>query len=118
SYFALKNLNCPPDVLRTILERGNDDKVSEYASHNPNCPIETKIRWMQATGQIGKEDPSKHIIEKEKEKEKEPVDEDLEKLRSLVSKRKFNLKKYAEENYYTSLVARNPIIIPSLQYFS
>jgi hypothetical protein len=37
---------------------------------------------MQATGQIEKEDPSKHIIEYDSKEEK---DEDLEKLERLIS---------------------------------
>ncbi len=36
---------------------------------------------MQSTGKIGKEDPTKHIIEKEEIKE----DKDLQKLRDMVS---------------------------------
>jgi hypothetical protein len=40
------------------LKRGNDDGVSCNAVENPNCPPEAKIKWMQATGKIEKEDPT------------------------------------------------------------
>ena len=88
---ASSNYNCPPEALAGILSRGNNDEVSWYASRNPSCPDLSKIRWMQATGQIEKEDPSKHIIEYDSKEEK---DEDLEKLERLISKNKNWYKKY------------------------
>ena len=81
SCWAAKNSNCPPEVLGSVLSRGNDDDVSHWASKNPNCPPLAKIKWMQATGRIEKEDPSKHIIEYDS---KEGKDEDLEKLERLI----------------------------------
>ena len=95
SWNAAYNPNCPPDALKMVLERANKDDVSFAASRNPNCPLLAKIQWMRMTGQIGKEDPTKHIIEYD-EKEQKP-DEDLQKLRDMVS---FNLNSYriAQEN--------------------
>jgi len=61
------------------LRRGKFDVLSSYASHNPNCPLEDKINWMMKTGQIEKEDPSKHIIEYEKIKE-----DDFQDLKDLL----------------------------------
>jgi len=85
SYYAAKNPNCPPEALVEVLRRGKDDKVSYYAVRNPNCPPEAKIRWMRATGKIGREDPSKgHIVEYDTKEE--IIDEDLEKLKKLISK--------------------------------
>ena len=84
SEVAASNPNCPASALEMVLKRGNDDRVSRKASKNPNCPDLAKIQWMQLTGKIEKEDPSKHIIEKEEVKIKE--DEDLQKLRDLISK--------------------------------
>jgi len=88
SRWAANNPNCPPEMLTEILRRGNNNRVSEYAAQNQNCPPLEKIKWMRAMGKIGKEDPSKgHIIEYEKEQ----VDEDLEKLRNMVSNGKDNI---------------------------
>jgi len=81
SWDAAKNPNCPSSALEMVLNRGKDDSVSWNVSQNPNCPALAKITWMQATGKIGKEDPSKHIIEREEYKE----DEDLKKLRDLIA---------------------------------
>ena len=81
SWNAAINPNCPPEVLAEVLKRGKDNTVSWYAAHNPNCPPLAKIKWMQATGRIEKEDPSKHIIEYDS---KEGKDEDLEKLERLI----------------------------------
>ena len=64
-----ENYNCPPEILVEILKRENNDQISRYAAENPNCPPEAKINWMMKTGKIGKEDPSKHIIEYENKKE-------------------------------------------------
>ena len=94
SWNAAKNPNCPTDVLRMVLERGNNDLVSWNAAKNPNCPPDAKIKWMRETGQIEKEDPNKHIIEYYNNENDNEVDEDLEKLRSLISSNKFNLKKF------------------------
>ena len=77
---AVRNPNCPVYLLEEILKRGKDDVVSIWAAENPNCPIKSKIQWMQLTGRIGKEDPTKHIIEREEVKE----DPDLQKLRDLI----------------------------------
>jgi len=82
SWYAASNPNCPASALEMVLKRGKNDNVSLNASENPNCPALAKIRWMQATGKIGKEDPSKHIIEREEYKE----DPDLQKLRDLIAK--------------------------------
>jgi hypothetical protein len=66
-----------------ILEREKNDKVSYFASKNPNCPSDVTIKWMRDTGQIGKEDPKKHIIEYIDNEEK--IDEDLEILKKMVN---------------------------------
>jgi len=81
SWFAARNPNCPASALEMVLKRGKDDYVSQYAAYNPNCPLKAKIKWMMATGKIGKEDPTKHIIEREEIKE----DPDLKKLRDLIA---------------------------------
>ena len=85
SQSAAQNPNCPPEVLAEVLRRNKDDFVSYYAAKNPNCPPEAKIKWMRATGKIEREDPSKgHIVEYDTKEE--VVDEDLEKLKKLISK--------------------------------
>ena len=38
-------------ILVEILRKENNDIVSQIAASNPNCPLEAKIKWMQATGQ-------------------------------------------------------------------
>ncbi len=38
SCYAALNPNCPPDALRIVLERGRNDWVSCYAVRNLNCP--------------------------------------------------------------------------------
>jgi hypothetical protein len=35
-----------------ILERGNDDKVSQFAANNPNCPIPARLNWLIMIGEI------------------------------------------------------------------
>ena len=35
-----KDPNTSPEILKKILERGNDDEVSRLAALSPNCPIE------------------------------------------------------------------------------
>jgi len=81
--------------LIEILKRGNYDVVSERAANNPNCPPEAKIKWMQATGKIEKEDESKgHIIEYEKTNQ----EDDLSDLKKLISKNN-NWYKKAQELY-------------------
>jgi len=109
SYSASLNPNCPIYLLEMVLKRGKDDLVSRYASENPNCPALAKIEWMRSVGRIGKEDPSKHIIEREEIKE----DEDLQKLRDLIAKNK-NWYKKAQENYYTSEIASSPNTSPEI----
>jgi hypothetical protein len=79
SQYASKNPNCPPEMLVEVLKRGKDDYVSYCTSENPSCPLEEKIKWMLLTGQIEKEDPSKHIIEYEKVKE-----DDFQDLKDLL----------------------------------
>ena len=90
SWNAAMNPNCPKEILVEILRREKDDNVSVYSANNPNCPLEAKIKWMQVTleariklmqetGQIEKEDPSKHIIEYENNK----ID-DLQDLKDLL----------------------------------
>ena len=91
SWSATENPNCPPEALIEVLSRGKNDIVSNYASDNPNCPPLAKIKWMRAIGLIGKEDPKKHIIEYEEQ----PKDEDLEKLKQLVS---YNINWYKRAN--------------------
>jgi len=112
SRYAAYNPNCPPEALEMVLKRGKDDGVSRHAAENPNCPALAKIRWMQLTGKIGKEDPSKHIIEREEIKE----DEDLKKLRALISKSKNWYKKAQlnEEDYYNTEIAKNPNTSPEI----
>ena len=85
-----KNPNTPPDILRKILERGNNDYISRSAAENTNCPPDALIKWMRETGKIGKEDPNKHIIEYDSKEEN--IDEDFEKLKNMVSS-SFNLKR-------------------------
>jgi len=75
------NPNCPSEALVEVLKRGKDDDVSHFASKNHNCPALAKIQWMQATGRIGKEDPTKHIMETEIIYKEDP---DLQKLRDLI----------------------------------
>ena len=79
SWNAVRNTNCSPEMLAEILKRGKDNWVSHYVSRNPNCPPESIINWMYAIGKIGKEDPSKHIIEYEKIKE-----DDFQDLKDLL----------------------------------
>ena len=81
SRYAAKNPNCPPEALAEVLSRGKDDEVSRAATFNPNCPPLAKIKWMRQVGLIGKEDPSKHIIEYDGKEEK---NEDLEKLEKMI----------------------------------
>ena len=76
---ASHNPNCPSEILEEILKREKDDDISYCASENPNCPLEAKIKWMQVTGRIEKEDPSKHIIEYENNKK-----DDLQDLKNLL----------------------------------
>ncbi len=111
SRYAVLNHNCPEDALKMVLERGKDDWVSRGAAHNSNCPSDVMIKWMQDTGQIGKEDPKKHIIDKIEE---EKIDEDLEKLKQLISNKKFNLKKYSQQDYYNIETAENPNTSPDI----
>jgi hypothetical protein len=77
---ACLNPNCPLEMLVEVLRRGKEDDVSWNAYLNPNCPLEEKIKWMQVTGQIEKEDESKgHIIEYENNKE-----DDFQDLKDLL----------------------------------
>jgi len=46
---TVENPNTHPDILRKILERGNDDDVSCYAAQNPNC-LEDALRMVLARG--------------------------------------------------------------------
>jgi|GEM_PF-5084109 len=86
-----------PEILRKILEKGNYDDTSVNAAHNLNCPPDAKIKWMQIVGKIEKEDPNKHIIEKEEIK----PDKDLNKLRDMISSNKNWYKKaYIEGGYW------------------
>ena len=82
SCYAAYNPNCPPEALAEVLKRNNNDNVSYLAARNPSCPPLARIRWMQNTGQIAKEDPTKHYIEYEEEK----PDKDLEELKKLIGK--------------------------------
>ena len=82
SCIAANNPNCPPEALAEILSRGKNDWVSRTAAVNPSCPPLVKIQWMRQVGLIGKEDPNRHIIEYDSKIE---VDEDLEKLKKMVS---------------------------------
>jgi len=80
SIYAANNPNCPKEMLVEILRRGKNDSVSFNAAfYNPNCPLEEKIKWMQVTGRIGKEDPVKHIIEYENNKK-----DDFQDLKDLL----------------------------------
>ena len=84
SRYAVSNPNCPPNVLKKILERWGNDGVSINAAQNPNCPPDVLIKWMRNTGRIEKEDPIKgHIIQYD---DKQKTDEDLQKLKDLVGK--------------------------------
>jgi len=86
SYYAAQNPNTPPEALAEVLSKGKDDDVSRNASQNPNTPPKDVIDWMKTTGKIGKEDPKKHIIEYDNKEEE--IDEDLEKLKKLISNNK------------------------------
>ena len=111
SWIAAYNPNCPASALEMVLKRGKDDDVSYYAAKNPNCPALAKINWMRLTGKIGKEDPSKHIIEREEIKE----DPDLKKLRDLIAKSKNWYKTSQEiEDYYTLETAQDPNTSPEI----
>ena len=81
SYWAAQNPNCPPEALAEVLKRNKENLVSRYAAQNPNCPPLARIRWMQNTGKIAKEDPTKHYNEYEEVK----PDKDLEELKKLIS---------------------------------
>jgi len=94
SYYAASNPNTPSEALAEVLRRGKNDNVSCSAARNPNAPPKALIDWMRATGKIGKEDPKKHIIEYDNKEEE--IDEDLEKLRKLISNNK-NWYKIAQE---------------------
>ena len=105
AYHAARNLNCDPKMLERILKEYPDYNVSESASNNPNCPLKAKIKWMMDTGKIEKEDPSKHIIEKEEVEIKE--DPDLQKLRDLISKNMNWYKKAQVNEYYNNRIAKD-----------
>jgi hypothetical protein len=48
SDFAVKNPNCPPEILVEILRRGGkDDRVSCYAASNPNCPPKALVEILR-----------------------------------------------------------------------
>jgi len=79
SQIAAQDPNCPPQALAGVLARGKDDLVSRIAFKNSKCPLKAKIKWMQDTGKIGKEDPTKHIIDYEGKQE-----QDLQKLRDMI----------------------------------
>ena len=79
SRFAARNRNCHKEILAEVLRREKDDDVSLNASRNPNCPDEAKIKWMQITGRIEKENPKKHIIEYEK-----ITEDDFQDLKDLL----------------------------------
>ena len=40
SWNAARNPNCPASALEMVLKRGNDDYVSRNAAKNPNCPAQ------------------------------------------------------------------------------
>jgi len=80
SWCAVQNPKCPPEILAEVLKRNKNDDISYRAVRNPNCPPLARIRWMQNTGQIAKEDPTKHYIEYEEVK----PDKDLEELKRLI----------------------------------
>jgi len=97
-----------------VLEKGNDDEVSYYASQNPNCPPQSRIKWMMETGKIEQEDPNKHQIEYDTKPENK--DEDLEKFKALLSKN-FNLKQFKtaqSEEWYNGTTALNPNCSPDV----
>jgi|GEM_PF-3024054 len=111
SYAAASNPRCPPEALAKLLAKGYNNRISDCAAKNPNCPLEAKIKWLQLTGKISKEDPTKHIIDYEGKQE----DEDLQKLREMISKNNSNLNKYAQEvdwyNKYTAETTKDPKIL-------
>ena len=78
---AIENPNCPSEILTEILNNGKckNNLISCCAARNPNCPPEARINWMIKMGKIGKEDPSKHIIEYEEIKE-----DDFQDLKDLL----------------------------------
>ena len=42
-----ENPNTPPDILKEILGRGNDDEVSRWAANNPSCPPEILVEVLR-----------------------------------------------------------------------
>jgi len=108
---AASNPNTPPEILAEVLRRGKGDLVSWFAAQNPNTPLKALVDWMRATGKIGKEDPRKHIIEYDKEEEE--IDEDLEKLRKLISNNKSWYKKAQQEEilYHVTFTDKIPKIL-------
>ena len=125
SWNAAQNPNCPPEALAEVLKRNKNDGISQLAAQNPKCPPLAKIRWMQNTGKIAKEDPKKHYIEYEEEK----PDKDLEELKKLISSNtKYKIAQYqkypiwlAEQlsilsnNYTRSLPSHYSSYIPKIE---
>ena len=108
------NPNFDQEIIIKKLKEGNDDFISGCMVNNPNCPLEEKIKWMQETNKIEKEDESKgHIIEYEKTN----TEDDLSDLKKLIGKT-FNLKKHAQnESWYNEEVAKttkNPQILTDI----
>ena len=87
--FAATNPSCPPETLKIILERNNNDGVSQCAANNANCPPKAKLKWLQYTNQI-------RDYSEEDYNPNGTNNNDLDELEKLLSSSKFNLKKYSQ----------------------
>ncbi len=104
SVYAVVNKNCPPELLRMVLEKGNNDGISRHALENTNCPLDAIIKWKMATGKIQTESPEHKIQYVNPQKD----DSDLQKLKDLIANKQFNLRKYSQtEEWYTEEIAEN-----------
>ena len=87
----LKSKNFPPELLADALKYGKSS-IAEWAAINPNCPPDAKIKWMQETGKIAKEDELYHKIEEVPQTQ----DDEFGKLQQLVSNSKFKIYRKSE----------------------
>lgn len=107
----VKNKNCPPDILKQIIDNPRNSIIKSIANNNENCPPDSKIKYLKDMGRIEKEDPSKHILEdiKEDKHEKREKGEDkhenndLDNFRNLLSN-SFNLKRYSQDEKFSKLL--------------
>jgi hypothetical protein len=76
------SLNCPPEILKEVLKKDKDDGVSYFAALNRNCPYQTRLKWLKATGRIKMPDLSKHNVQVVKDYNK--PDEAWEQFKRMV----------------------------------